>query len=770
MSKKRSVKKGKTKKVVEVSGSNYRWPMAILFFVTILTIIAYFRSLHGPLFLDDLHYLRPSRLKSIMQNVPLSVRSISLLSLALNYHFSGMNFVAFRITNIILHIFSGLLASYLTFITLTLNAGREGAQKSGEDKTPLHIALLVAVLFLLHPIQTSAVNYITQRMAIMAAMFSFAGLIAYAKGATNTGRSSIFYFAVSALSFGLAMFSKENAVMVLPMVVVYDLVFLSAFKWNEFKRRFIPLSVLLVVLIAAAGYFFRLGSFVNKIVALFSNLHQPIKSYAWSGVDIRWTPIEYVLTELRVVSRYIFLVLVPLPSLMVSDYSNAYPVSKSLFDPLTTLLSLLFLAFLLIFSLKNIKKVPLVSFGILWYLVTISLESFIALGLDPYFEHRNYMPSYGLFLAIAFLLVRVDKVRINIRREVIIVIVAVLLFFPTFVRNGVWTKEEYLWKDAAEKVPGNARALISLSTVFIREGRFQEAQQCIETAGKVRPLADKYRIDMLFNQASIYKETNRNKQALAVLRDMEAQNPLSPEMQSYVHFFMGDLLRREGDLPQAKKYLEDAYGDEKLRLKTPVLVVTLGVVSRSLGEVDKAEGYFREAVEIEPNLVIPYVGLGDIYLAKNDLEKAEINYRQVALRKGPVHEDMRRRALFGLAQIALMKNENEKAAGLFEQVLRVAPGFYPSYIFLGGIYVKENDPDRALSYLEKALSFKGNFMKNEPNTKMLYYYLGRAYFLKGDRKRAKENLDAFSSIAAGDKRLRRQLAKAKEELAVIRGR
>jgi len=54
----------------------------------------------------------------------------------------------------------------------------------------LYIALLAATLFLLHPIQTSAVNYITQRMAIMASMFSFAGLIFYVKGVTNSGKRS----------------------------------------------------------------------------------------------------------------------------------------------------------------------------------------------------------------------------------------------------------------------------------------------------------------------------------------------------------------------------------------------------------------------------------------------------------------------------------------------------------------------------------------------------------------------------------------------------
>jgi hypothetical protein len=77
-------------------------------------------------------------------------------------------------------------------------------------------------------------------------------------------------------------------------------------------------------------------------------------------MDIHWTPVEYILTELRVVSRYIFLILVPLPSYMVFDYSNAYPVSRDLFHPVTTVLSLFFIASIIFLSLRYIRKFPLI--------------------------------------------------------------------------------------------------------------------------------------------------------------------------------------------------------------------------------------------------------------------------------------------------------------------------------------------------------------------------------------------------------------------------
>lgn len=84
------------------------------------------------------------------------------------------------------------------------------------------------------------------------------------------------------------------------------------------------------------------------------------------------------------------------------------------------------------------------------------------------------------------------------------------------------------------------------------------------------------------------------------------------------------------------------------------------------------------------------------------------------------------------------------------------------------IYLSENDPESARSYLEKALSLKETFMTNEPNTKLLYSDLGRAYLEKGEKKLTKKHFGIFLSMAAGDKRLETQYARAREEWKRIR--
>jgi tetratricopeptide (TPR) repeat protein len=750
--------KGKAEGKGPGGGTRRLMPLVFLSLGALLTLLAYLRSLHAPLVLDDDIFIKPSELEGMWRHVTLRVRSVAVFSFAANYALSGMNIAVFRATNILLHLFTAGLAFYLTHLIVNLPHLRE---KYG--KAPVFVALAMAVLFMLHPLQTSAVNYITQRMAIMAALFSFAGFIFYTKGVVSTANRAVFWYVLSALSFLLAIFSKENAVMVLFMLPIYDFFFLSSFQWREFRRRFITLSVLMLSLAAVVAYMGG-AEFMRKILAVLANPHQPMERYAWGAKDLNWTPLEYLLTELRVVSRYILLTLIPVPSFMAFDYSNAYPVSRGLFQPATTAAALFFLLSLLYVSLRFMKKVPLVSFGILWYLVTVSLESFLALGLDPYFEHRNYLPGFGLFLALASLFLYLDASRLRIKKEVIMGGIAAVLFVFTLARNGVWTTEERLWKDAIEKSPNNLRALISLSSIAIRERRFGEAEEYLKRADAAAPTMH-FKADILLNQASVYRQTNRRKEALAILKGLDTEDAfLERNMRSLVHYFIGEVLNEEGDFTQAKKYFEKAH--RGLPNNAGVLVA-LGLVSRSLGETGEAEGYFRDAISLAPENSAPYVQLGEMYLMKNEIDKAEELYRK-AMGRRTEQADMHNRALFGMAQIKMIRGETGEGKKLFEELVMRAPSFYPPYIFLGGIYLGEDEPDRALSSLEKALSLRGTFMKNEPNTKLLYFYLGEAYLRKGDEKLARKNFGLFLSMAGGDARLGKQYERARERWARIR--
>jgi tetratricopeptide (TPR) repeat protein len=227
------------------------------------------------------------------------------------------------------------------------------------------------------------------------------------------------------------------------------------------------------------------------------------------------------------------------------------------------------------------KRFPLISFGILWYLITISLESFIAVGSDPYFVNRNYLPSLGLFLALASLFLYLDRPGFKIRKKAVITVVALLLFILTYSRNGVWTSEYLLWNDTLNKSPHNPRAQIALSSVYIEQGKYREADELLQEVNKLQvPIDNKFKYLMSINQASVYRMTNRTGEALDILKKIVSEKFLTDYQRGEAYTAMGEIFRNKGMPYEAEKYLKKAY---EIDQKNPHVLISLGFVSQSLG-------------------------------------------------------------------------------------------------------------------------------------------------------------------------------------------
>lgn len=670
-------------KVEKVKKFNSRYlPHAFFFSLALLTFLVYFRSLSGPLVLDGPTYINSQNLQSMGHFLSLSFRSVANLSFALDYHLWGINPVAFRITNIIFHIVSAALVFYLTYLTLTLPSMKDKYGMIGYDSIALYAGFFAATLFMLHPIQTSAVNYITQRMAVMAGMFSFAGVILYVKAAVTAGKKSVLYYALSALFFILAVFSKENAVMVLPALMVYDFVFISEFRWNEFRKRFVPIACLGIILGLAVAYYFKAGRFIGEIATLLSAPDKPIESRPWMGIDIRWTPVEYILTEFRVVSRYIFLILVPIPSFMVFDYSSAYPVSTGLFHPVTTLFAFLFLAAILIFSLRYLRRFPLISFGILWYLITISLESFIAIGLDPYFEHRNYLPAYGIFLALASLFVYSERLSPRVKKEVVVLAVALILSVLTFARNGVWRDGTLFWEDVVNKVPDNPRAHLDLGLAYMSEDLHDKAIEQYLIALNLKPHYAKAHN----NLGNAYWSKGMPDKASEQYRIALNLNP---------------------------EYAE-AYNN-------------LGNIYLSRGLFDKAVEQYRIALELNPDYVDAHNNLALAYKSQGQTDKALKKY-QLAADQDPDNAEAR----YQMGNVFFRKNLVDEAIEHYQSAIKLKPGFVDAHYNLGVVYLQKGLTDEAIEQYRIVVKLSPDHAEAHEN-------LGVAYADKGLLNKAVEH-------------------------------
>lgn len=246
-------------------------------------------------------------------------------------------------------------------------------------------SLTVSLLFILHPIQTQAVTYISQRFASLAALFAFSSIYCYLQ---YRNKSSSAYYIGSLLFALLAFKTKENTA-TLPLIIIM-------LEWLVFR----PSNRHKKIIIAVIPYFFLL----SVIVFSFVNAKKPVAELVNDiiGKSVETSTISrttYLMTQFRVITTYLRLLLLPIRQSI--DYY--YPLSKSFFEGKTFLCFLLLLC-LLIISIIIRKKYTAISVGMLWFFIFLIVESSIIPIADVIFEHRLYLPSFGFFFALTSLI------------------------------------------------------------------------------------------------------------------------------------------------------------------------------------------------------------------------------------------------------------------------------------------------------------------------------------------------------------------------------
>ncbi|MFC1844605.1 tetratricopeptide repeat protein [Thermodesulfobacteriota bacterium] len=215
-----------------------------------------------------------------------------------------------------------------------------------------------------------------------------------------------------------------------------------------------------------------------------SNIEHSMKSLTSTsaGAVSRW---DYLFTQFGVIVIYIRLLFFPINQNL--DYD--YPIYHSFFTP-HVFLPFLFLLWLFFFGLycyyrsekskaKNRYGFRLISFGILWFFITLSVESSIIVLRNVIFEHRLYLPSVGFiicFLAAISMATNAIKNKTTVRFVISGIVVAVfILAGMTYARNSVWQNNIVLWEDVVSKSPQKARSHHNLGVAYAKKGRTEDA-------------------------------------------------------------------------------------------------------------------------------------------------------------------------------------------------------------------------------------------------------------------------------------------------------
>lgn len=305
------------------------------------------------------------------------IRPVVYLSLMFNYQLGGLNVVGYHIFNIALHIANSMFVYLLMLWTLSLPAFE--AKYKGKAR---RMALFGALLFAVHPIQTEAVTYIITRTELLATFFYLATFLLFIKGAW-TQKSA--YYAGAFFTAALSMGSKEWAVTLPALLMLYDYLFIAEGKFRAVASRW-------MVYVAVALPWVIVLRNLDLFAASNSGAGIGFNVSTKSGI----TASTYWLTSLNVVWTYIRLLFLPIKQNL--DYD--YPIAKTLFE-FPTLLALMghIAVVSTAFWLYKKKGWLLIPFGVAWFYIGLLPVQSVVPIIDVIFEHRAYMPSIGFFLA-----------------------------------------------------------------------------------------------------------------------------------------------------------------------------------------------------------------------------------------------------------------------------------------------------------------------------------------------------------------------------------
>ena len=362
----------------------------------------------------------------------------------------------FRTVNVFLHMLNGCLLASLAYRILILTHVESGRARI--------MAIIAASWWLLLPILVSTVLYIVQRMAELSALFVLLAMNGYVYGryiaARSLGPGYIWMTASLILGGSLAVLSKENGVLLLGLVLALEATVFSSLQ----KPQYFPAWKTLMLWVP-------IGLGIIYIV-----IHW---QWVLSGYAVRdFTLEQRMLTEPRILMDYLLKIFLP-SAHGFAFYYDDYPVSSGLLNPYSTLVAIVCLLGLIGWAVRYRHVVPWASLAILWFFIGHSMESTI-LPLELYFEHRNYLPSMGLALALGHYSVA-GWYRFTGRRHVQITLAGLAITYLVLVTSITFSNAQLRGdslRQAAVWVvehPNSARNKMRLAEMLRNAGRYDEA-------------------------------------------------------------------------------------------------------------------------------------------------------------------------------------------------------------------------------------------------------------------------------------------------------
>ena len=479
---------------------------------------AYSACLWGPFLFDDfvLPFASPFAVQMPLLTWLGGVRPALMLTYWFNYQTSASTY-GYHLTNVALHSLNALLVFAICerlFRLCLADSGRVFV-----------VSALSCSLFLLHPLQSESVAYITGRSEVLSATFL---LLAWFLHVRRAGSPTTAWQACAILVlFALAAAAKEQAVATIPAILLLtDWTVRKASMWAELrasKRLYIPLCF--GVAIGAV--------WVGRVLLASQS----------AGTSTGVSSLDYLLTESRAILVYLRLFLIPIGQNVDRDF----PLSHTPFEHGAVFA----LAAIVVVSVLMLRQARLPRYGWFLFLAFLAPTSSVVPLSDPFAEHRMYLPIAGLCIGLGASLA---SSRIPARRlAMVCAVCSIVAFVATARRTAIWSDGIVFWQDVVVKSPQKARGYQHLTHMYVAAGRCKEAISRLET---VDGLASRDYF-ILLNWADAYICAGDRSAALRKL-----QEAARLESTADVYGQMGRILIEEGRVNEARAAFAEALAKE----------------------------------------------------------------------------------------------------------------------------------------------------------------------------------------------------------------
>ncbi|MFC1657928.1 tetratricopeptide repeat protein [Candidatus Omnitrophota bacterium] len=562
---------------------------ACVILIIILGFAVYGNSLNGkfvwdddPLIRDNVYIKNWSHLNKIFTRDIMGgegeesnfYRPLQVFTYMIDYSLWGFNARGYHQSNILFHILATLALFW--FVTILF------------DSLPL--ALFTSLFFLIHPVHTEAVAYISGRSDPLALLFMLLCLIFYIKGLRE--RRAGFYL-VALLSYVLALLSRENSLVLPALLLLYH----YSFKERLRVREFLP---------------------ILSIAIIYVLLRFTILESLLSNISITTTFFQRVPGFFVAITNYVRLILFPF-NLHMEYGTGLFELSNP-----KAIAGIFILFSLFFYAVKKRNTNRLAFFSISWFFIALLPQSNLY-PINAYMaEHWLYLPSIGLFLLLAKGLVYACQNKPS-RIPGIIVAVSLLVFYSslTIMQNIYWREPLVFYEKTLQYATDKAKFYNNLGNIYYALDRREEAITAYSRAIELNPgYAKAYN-----NLGNIYYALDRREEAITAYSRAIELNPGYAKAYNNLGVLYNSIGRKQDAIISYKQAIESGLGYAEV-------YSNLGSVYYDINKHEEAMDLFKKAIEINPDFAGAYYNLANAYINLDKKQEA-IELYQKAIELNP---------------------------------------------------------------------------------------------------------------------------------------